>query len=134
MDVRTGPTFLLYPIIERENVTAARTPSFLAFCLLSKKEKGTFFSHPEQVQAVLLQPDRHDGLHGPGALPPGELGLVVGQPGHARPGVVVGRAQRAEDAEQLVDLAVAGEQGLLVDLRMNYTSRYLQLLRSLKII
>ena len=38
--------------------------------------------------------------------------FIVREAGHAGPGVVVGRAEDAEDLEYLVDLAVALEQGL----------------------
>ena len=50
-------------------------------------------------------------------LPAREARLVVGHGGDAGPAHLVGRAQRAEDAEQLVDLAVPGEEGAPVQLK-----------------
>ena len=48
---------------------------------------------------------------------PREAWLEVRQPGDSGPGLLVRGAEGAEDAEQLVDLAVAREQGALIDLR-----------------
>ena len=45
-------------------------------------------------------------------FPLGEHRLVVWQAGHARPALLGGRPHDAEDAEQLVNLRVAGEQRL----------------------
>ena len=45
-------------------------------------------------------------------FPLGKHRLIVRQTGHARPALLGGRAHDAEDAEQLVNLRVAGEQRL----------------------
>jgi hypothetical protein len=45
-------------------------------------------------------------------LPLGEL-VPVAQLGHAGPHILAGRAQQLEDVQQLLQLAVAGEDGLL---------------------
>ena len=77
------------------------------------KENSTNLHEVSAVLAEALRHDLPDGL----PLPAREAGLVVGHGGDAGPGHLVGRAQGAEDAEQLVDLAVAGEQGATVQLK-----------------
>ena len=62
----------------------------------------------QQVQALLVEAGHRVRQRLSGPL--GEGGLVVGQLRHAGPCLLRGRAQRAEDAEKLVDLRVAGEQ------------------------
>ena len=73
-------------------------------------------SHLHEVPAAVIKAlwdDLVDAL----PLPAREARLVVGHGGDAGPAHLVGRAQRAEDAEQLVDLAVPGEEGAPVQLK-----------------
>ena len=71
-----------------------------------------------EVPAVVVEALWHDLLDLL-SLPAREAGLVVRHGGDARPAHLVGRAEGAEDAEQLVDLAVAGEEGATVQLKSN---------------
>ena len=78
-----------------------------------KRETSTNLHEVSAVLAEALRHDLPDGL----PLPAREAWLVVWHGGDAGPGHLVGRAQSAEDAEQLVDLAVTGEQGAPVQLK-----------------
>ena len=73
-------------------------------------------SHLHEVPAAVIKALRDD-LVDALPLPAREARLVVGHGGDAGPAHLVGRAQRAEDAEQLVDLAVPGEEGAPVQLK-----------------
>ena len=50
-------------------------------------------------------------------FPPGKAGLEVRQFGHSRPRSLIRRSESAKDAKQLVDLAVAGKQWPLGELK-----------------
>jgi hypothetical protein len=66
----------------------------------------------EEVDAEGLEP-RDDLVEGPGG-PLREGGLVVRELGDARPDLLGGGAEGPEDPEELVDLAVTGEERVLV--------------------
>jgi len=67
----------------------------------------------EEIEAVGVQV-RHRLLEGPG-LPAGEVSLVVGEGGDARPDVLGRGSKGPEDFENLVDFRVAREEGVAGD-------------------
>jgi hypothetical protein len=64
----------------------------------------------EEVEAGAVEGEAVDDVLDLVDWPVGEGGLVVPELGDAGPDLLVGRAEDAEDAVELVELAVAGEQ------------------------
>ena len=75
------------------------------------------FTHLEEFCGALLDVLGADDLLGRRGVPVREARLEVRQPRHARPHLLVGRAEGAEDAEELVDLRVSREERALVELK-----------------